>query len=335
MGLRARGGRAARRLGRRRDPDRAARRRPVPGPGHPGHRHRQWRRESLYGACQSGQALGRARPTQAERPRGAARPARLGGRSPDQPATRCSRTIGPRCRRRPRAIPVADLRSRQRLRRKRTRRRPAGLRQFGVLGPRRRRPHADARRPGLSDQPARRDGRPQRCDGAGIRDRRRSAQTHAHRRGFGGRCIAARDGHVDAVVGSARGTQRRCDPTSFRSNRLDEPAHGHLSDEGRPPRPADVPAGRQVLAGILPHSQQGRPRRRRPVRRYGRAACERRGVRRRIGRDLRRPHAGRVERDSREAGRAMVTHSVCRGGGRRSAGAGQLLHRRGRGAMAP
>ena len=44
----------------------------------------------------------------------------VGGRSADQPATRCSRTVGPRCRRRPRAIPIADLRSRQRLRCKRT-----------------------------------------------------------------------------------------------------------------------------------------------------------------------------------------------------------------------
>ena len=89
--------------------------------------------------------------------------------------------LGPRCRGGPRALPDADLRPRQRLRCQRTRRRPAGLRQFGVLGPRRRRPHPDPGRPGLSDQPARRDGRPQRRDGAGIRHRRGAAQAHAHR----------------------------------------------------------------------------------------------------------------------------------------------------------
>ena len=88
-------------------------------------------------------------------------------------------------------------------------------------------------RPRLSDQSARRDGRPQRGDGAGVRHRRRSAQTHAHRRGFGGRRLAARHGDVDAVVGPARGAQRRCDPASFGSNRR-EPADGtYRTKDGR------------------------------------------------------------------------------------------------------
>ena len=128
---------------------------------------------------------------------GAARPARLGGRSADQPAARCARTVGPRCRGGPRALSEADLRPRQRIRRQRTRRRPAGLRQFGVLGPRRRRPHPHPRGPGLPDQPARRDGRPQRRDGAGVRDRRRrysSARAPARVRSSMSRCSRRRCG---------------------------------------------------------------------------------------------------------------------------------------------
>ena len=98
MGLRAGRRRAARRLGRGRRADRAARRRPVPGPHDPGDRHRQRRRQPVGRAGQPRQALRRARPPTRGGPRGAARAARDGRRVPHELPAR--RAPAPRPRRR-------------------------------------------------------------------------------------------------------------------------------------------------------------------------------------------------------------------------------------------
>ena len=64
-----------------------------------------------------------------------------------------------------------------------------GYDSFRVLGPWRGRPHPHPGGPGLPDQPARRDGRPQRRDGAGVRDRRpRCSSARAPARGRWSTC---------------------------------------------------------------------------------------------------------------------------------------------------
>ena len=125
MGLRARRGRAARRLGRRRDPHRAARGRSVPRAHDPGHRHRQRRRQPVDRAGQP-RASARSRSTCARR-RDATSSHQLladGRRVPHQLPARRAAAPGARRRDAHRAVPVAGLRARPRLRRPRARRRP-------------------------------------------------------------------------------------------------------------------------------------------------------------------------------------------------------------------
>ena len=107
------------------------------------------------------------------------------------------------------------------------------------------------------DQPAWSHGRSQRRDGAGLRHLGGTAQTHPHRAGsvvdvsllatamwmLSSDLLAALNGgEVMRISGRTRGG---------------EPADGHLSHEGRPPRAADVPAGRPVLGRVLPHGRAG------------------------------------------------------------------------------
>ena len=175
--------------------------RPVPRPDDAGDRHRQRRRQPVDRAGQPGEALDRARPAARRRP---------AGRSTScwRPPTCSSPTSGPRrCERLgldaetlTRAVPALVY---------------ARGHGYGVRGPDADMPGYDASaffaRGGMAhvltppelrlpDRPARRDGRPQRCDGAGVRDGRRAAQAAAHRRGLGGRRVAARDRDVDAVL---------------------------------------------------------------------------------------------------------------------------------------
>ena len=97
-------------------------------------------------------------------------------------------------------------------------------------------------------------------------------------------------------------------------------AHRQLPDQGRPTHPADVPAGRPLLAGVLPARRPRRPHRRPALRRPRRPARQQRGLRGRARRGVRRPHLCGVERAARRTRRAVGAGAIGARGDRGPAG---------------
>ncbi len=258
MGVRAGGRCAARRLGRRRHPHRAPGRRSLPRAHDPGHRRRQWRREHVDRAREPRQAVDRARPASRGRTGDPAPAPRDGRRVPHQLPTR--RVAAPRARRRDahRAVPVARVHARARLRGAGARCGPRRVRRVGVLVPGWAGARAHAPGDGPADRTARRHGRPERCDGAGVRHGGRVAQAHPHRQGLGGRRLPPRRRDVDAVVGRARRVAGAEAARDGRRGCLREPARRFVPDAGRSSHPARVPRSGPLLARLLPPR---RPRR--------------------------------------------------------------------------
>ena len=229
------------------------------------------RREPVDRAGQPGQALDRPRPAHRGRARG--------------PRTSCSPSadvfltnfrpgalerLGLDAETLRGALPDAGLRPRPRLRRARSRRRHAGLRRVGVLGPRRRR--RTCSRPPERDYPISQRGAMgdrNGGDGAGVRHRGRAAQARrapARARSSTCRCSPPRCGRCRPTC-SPRCRARQPRAMSTGAGGCVNPLVGVVPHEGRPPHPAGVPRGRPLLARLLPADRPRRPGRRPALRR--------------------------------------------------------------------
>ena len=187
------------------------------------------------------------------------------------------------------------MRHGQRVWRPGSRRRSAGLRRHGLLGPGWHGAHAQPTRTGVPHRSAWRPGGPECGSGPGVWRGGRSSQTLSHGRGIGRRRVPSLHGHLDPLVRRPRCTRRGCARRVEWARAAGESSRRRLPNKGRAAHPARVSPARSLLVRILPAYRTPRPFRRSTVRQHRGASRERRSVCRRARRGVRKAKLRRVE----------------------------------------